>query len=124
MKQFFRLLLISFGLLLLLGLNEKQSGDSVADLLESSTLTYQDLSACITASSVYDAAALQTGPLMRHLPKHQRKAFIQQEQTISTGIHTHILSSRDQYMEFSPGNLKKTGHAIHLSAQKGDPPLA
>lgn len=124
MKQFFRLLLISFGLLVLLGLNEKQSGDSIPDLLESPALAYQDLSAFFTASSAYDAAALQTGPLMRHLPEHLRKAFIQQEQTISTGIHTHILSNRDRYMEFSPGNLKKTGHAIHLSAQKGDPPPA
>lgn len=123
MKQFFRLLLISFGLLLLLGLNEKQSGDSIPDLPESSTLTYQDLSAYITASSANDAAALQTGPLKRHLPKHQRKDFFQQEQTISTGIHTHLLSSKDHYMEFSPGNHMKTGHAIHLSTHRGDPPL-
>lgn len=124
MKQFFRLLFISFGLLLVLGLNEKQSGESDSALTESYALKYQELSACPPASSAYDAEVLLPAPAMKLVPEPGGQGVIQHEQTISTGIHTHILSSRDQYMEFRPGNQMKTGYAMHLSATKGDPPLA
>ncbi len=118
MKQFFRLLLISFGLLLLLGLNYKKSGESDAVLTESYALTHPKLSACLPASSANDAETFLTAP------GHKREAVIQHEQNISTRIHTHILSSRDRYMEFCPGNQMKTGYAMHLSVQRGDPPMA
>ena len=124
MKQFFRLLLISFGLLLLLGLNYKKSGESDAVLTESYALTHPKLSACLPASSANDAETFLTAPAMKQVPGHKREAVIQHEQNISTRIHTHILSSRDRYMEFCPGNQMKTGYAMHLSVQRGDPPMA
>jgi hypothetical protein len=124
MKQFFRLLIICFGLLLVLGLNEKQSGDSIPVTLSSSSHIFFEFSACTFLSAANGAIELWLSPHVQVLPDHYPQTKIQREHTISTGIQTHILSTRENLMEYFPGVPGKTGYFLHFPAHRGDPSLA
>jgi len=70
MKHFIRLLLISFGLLILLGINEKQSNNSKTDTLSISTGTFLEFCVCTPASAAVESAEGLTAAALRQLPEH------------------------------------------------------
>jgi hypothetical protein len=124
MRQFFRLLFISFGLLLLLGLNGGQSFQTGIELTDSSTLLQKENLHGIVPNEnseafhtvlITDWSLLREGCLL--LRKH--KEFV-----LATRIRTRLIFFRESYLKYSPGIIIKKGIHIFLPAQKVDLPLA
>lgn len=124
MKPFFRLLLISFGLLLFLGLNETptEGGESGSFDVPTSSLQYEQ-------TQLFSGKAGETSQILyafklRILQEYKQDKLIPNEFSVSSGIQTQFLLTMERYLEFCPGLQGKTGFKIHLPAHRGDPSLA
>lgn len=120
MKQFFRLLLISFGLLLLLGMDSGQSHDISNNPPETTITSTFDFQAGIIPVSSTDTSLPITISQRSLIPEGFCTTIQQIESIKAALIRVRLLFFEEGYMEYAPGIPMKKGIHIFLATQKGE----
>lgn len=119
MRHFFRLLFISFGLLLFLGINAHQStGPLENELAASLSLDISDCQAVLAASAT--DASIPHLPFCSLTPKGQSNTKEQIELITSRELQSRLHFFVKRYREYSPGILYKKGITVKPVLQKGE----
>jgi hypothetical protein len=124
MKSFFRLLFISFGLLLLLGISNSQYLDIHENPLETFALYSPDFFPGIIPDVLTEAGLPFLSSEWSLLPKGYCTSPAQKEFFTAKCIQTRLLFLELKYGEYSHKTLTKQGVQIHLQAPEDPLSLA
>lgn len=123
MKQFFQLLTISFGLLLLLGASGKQNDQKAASAGEPDRIALIDAHQGIIPEAASDSPL----PLFSRwiIPGDGSCHLIQQHEFFTaTCVRTRLHFCMERFLKYSPGIAEKKGIFIILPAPDGDQSMA
>jgi len=120
MKQFFRLLFISFGLLLLLGMDSGHSHDISSNSPETTITSSFDFQAGIIPASSTDASQPITISQWSLIPEGFCTTIHQIESIKASLIRARLLFFEERFMDYSPAIPMKKGVHIFQAAQKGE----
>jgi hypothetical protein len=124
MKHYFRLLFVSSVLFILLGLNERQSGNTDRFQPTAASIEFGTFQAGILPASSIDIS----GPLLSAgfliLPRREREIERQKEEI--TSAYSLILFQwiSCRFMRYRPGIMRMAGYLLNFPAGKHDPPLS
>ena len=124
MKSFFRLLFISFGLLLLLGISNRESFDIAENPVEPFALFSQDFFPGIIPGASTEINLSVASSEWSILPKEYCTTPVQKEFITAKCIQTRLLFFELKYGEYSHKILTKQGVQIHLQAPEDPLSLA
>lgn len=119
MKQFFQLLTICFGLLLILGVSGYQNEQKASTATESDNITLLDTPSGIIpeASTELPLPLFSRWTLLNNAPC----SLIQEHEFITTAaVRTKYLFFRERFLEYSPGIAEKKGILLILPSPEGD----
>jgi hypothetical protein len=121
MNHYFRLLFVSFFLLLLMGLNESQSDDCGSSMPVEVNISQLAVHAGILPAEEW----ITSEPILPEVYCMQALQYKenneQWESTNSIAVQTKMICCTVEFMETRPGIAWKTGQFIHFKASKGDP---
>ena len=120
MKPFFRLLFISFGLLLLLGISNSQSFDIAENPAEILALTSPDFHTGIIPGALTEVDFFFLSREWSLLPEGYCITPVQKEFITAKCIHTRLLFLKLNYREYSHEILTKQVVQIHLRGPEED----
>jgi len=124
MKPFFRLLFISFGLLLLLGISNSQSFDIAENPVETLALTSPDFFPGLTPGTLTEAGLPFLSSEWSLLKEGYCSTPLQKEFITAKCIQTQLRLLELNYGEYSIKILTKQGIQFHLQSPENDPSLA